>query len=366
MSSAPRKSSCKGGKRKTGDQPSLPPSASTPSDTSLVSCPRQDLNSMHLHAHEHIVQHITIPAGNNGVHPQPPNTGLCAVSTGSANFTPAANLSALPPSSQQVHPPPLQPSYLPQAQPFMGAPPGFHHPPPFTHLPQLFMQPPPGGFYPAMGPAPPSGLISRNRLPSELCYEFSPSPPVSPAATTKPTACASKGKSVARSAKVKAATKGRRPGARGYTDCEKLFLAKLALKYMLISMEGWQRVTTKYNSKAEVHKLPSRELKGLRQKFESVSCEAIMLILTLVLMHGCRSFSKINLLVVVKCLTIKGSPSKPMNRSHSRLTVSILTTTSLVQPAPMSPLAHLLQQSKSVIRKITRPLCLHRRSRWLR
>lgn len=137
----------------------------------------------------------------------------------------------------------------------------------YTHLsgPGLPVYPHP----PSTAQAAPAG---HSYLPAALLHKFSSSPPISPPdGLDKAKARDKKGKSVARPAKLKAATKGRKPGSKGYSDMEKLLLAKLVRKLKPIGLDRWKRVTVAYNKHAQKHDFASRETKGLRAKFESVS-----------------------------------------------------------------------------------------------
>lgn len=64
---------------------------------------------------------------------------------------------------------------------------------------------------------------------------------------------------------------GRKPGARGHSEAEKLILAKAVLKVKPVGGDGWTTVARLYNKKAATFGRPEREQRGLKQKYDQVS-----------------------------------------------------------------------------------------------
>lgn len=217
------------------------------------------------------MQCITIPAGNHGVFARPRADAVSA----SANLAVATNI---PPSSQptasaakSLLPPSSQLDHSSHSHHFMsGAPPlqpmrGPLHPSFYPHLSGAGL---PVYLHPPVAVAPTH--TGSSYLPAPLFHRFLSSPPAA-SPPVKAKAQDTKGKSVARAPKLNAAAKGRKPGSKGYSDMEKLLLAKLVRKLKPIGLDRWKRVTAAYNKHAEKHNFASRETKDLRSKFESVS-----------------------------------------------------------------------------------------------
>ncbi|KAI0684243.1 hypothetical protein BC835DRAFT_1422394 [Cytidiella melzeri] len=295
MSPSTCKSSCKGSKGLKRDQPSLPPTAYAPSNFS---------ESLRIRIPS------ATPTVSSTAAPTPPST----LHHTAPIVAPSIPLAAAAPDQALYMPAPpsyMQPSFMPPLPSY----PGFQYPATTLHAaqaqyPHPYMQAP---CHLSVGPAPPVPSARRT----------------------------SKGKSAAlKDCKLVVPYKhGRKVGAKGYKEDDKLLLAQLVLKLKPTGPNGWRILTNMYNRNARTRGLLTPECKALRVKFNQSQ----------------------NQLVKARCPSIRRWLSKPTSRSRRKWQALILTTTvsnnNVVVAPPVKLKANLQPvMTKAVSRKDCQPV----------